>query len=76
MEDGKYLNKEDRKKLNSLIVEMDKLKKEQDYFAMRKSALTKEEKDSWKTISQRMNQISIEIKELRHKNILEAGKSL
>lgn len=75
MEDGKYLNSEDKKKLNSLKVEMDNLKTEQDYFAKRKSGLSPEEKEKWRSISHRMNQISIEIKDLRHKNILEAGKS-
>ena len=74
MEDGAFLNIEDKKKLNSLKVELDNLKTEQGYFAKRKSALSSDEKEQWRQISIRINQISIEIKDLRHKNILEAGR--
>lgn len=76
MEDGKYLTKEDKKKLISLKVELDKLKVEQEYFTKRHNSLTKDEKDTWRGISRRMNEVSNELKELRHKNIIEAGKSL
>lgn len=75
MEDGKYLTTDDKKKLISLKTELENLKTQQDSFANRKSSLSAEEKESWRAISQRMNAISIEIKDLRHKNIIEAGKS-
>lgn len=74
MEDGAFLSPEDKKKLNALKVELDNLKSEQGYFTKRKNGLSPEEKEKWRVISIRMNQVSIEIKDLRHKNILEAGK--
>lgn len=74
MEDGAFLNPEDKKKLNSLKVELDNLKSEQGYFTKRKNGLSSEDKEKWRTISIRINQISVEIKDLRQKNILEAGK--
>ena len=74
MEDGVYLNSDDKKKLNALKVELDNLKTEQSYFTKRKNGLSVEDKEKWRAISIRINQISVEIKDLRQKNILEAGK--
>lgn len=74
MEDGAFLNSEDKKKLNALKVELDNLKSEQGYFTKRKNGLSAEDKEKWRAISIRINQISVEIKDLRQKNILEAGK--
>lgn len=74
MEDGAFLSSEDKKKLNSLKVELDNLKSEQGYFTKRKNGLSAEDKEKWRAISIRINQISVEIKDLRQKNILEAGK--
>jgi hypothetical protein len=75
MEDSANLSQEDKNKLESLKKELNKLKKEHKGFAAKKSALTVEEKDKWKLNGQRTNQIYIEIKDLRHKNILEAGRN-
>jgi hypothetical protein len=55
-------------------VELDNLKTEQSYFTKRKNGLSPEDKEKWRAISIRINQISVEIKDLRQKNILEAGK--
>ena len=44
------------------------------YFTKRKNGLSVEDKEKWRAISIRINQISVEIKDLRQKNILEAGK--
>ena len=74
MEDGAYLNSDDKKQLNALKVELDNLKTEQSYFTKRKNGLSSEDKEKWRAISIRINQISVEIKDLRQKNILEAGK--
>ncbi len=74
MEDGAYLNSDDKKQLNALKVELDNLKTEQSYFTKRKNGLSPEDKEKWRAISIRINQISVEIKDLRQKNILEAGK--
>lgn len=75
MEDSANLSTEDKNKLEALKRELTKLKKEHKGFASKKSALTVEEKATWKVNGQRTNQIYIEIKDLRHKNILEAGRN-
>lgn len=74
MEDGKYLNKEDRKKLADLKNELVTLKEEHKSFAKNKNGLTTEDREKWRVNSTRTNQVHIEIKDLRLKNILEAGK--
>jgi len=74
MEDAEYLSPEDKKKMESLKSELATLKKEHKNFAGRKGGLSVEEKEAWRVNSQRTNQIYIEIKDLRHKNILEAGR--
>ena len=74
MEDSQYLNPEDKKKLQSLIKELADLKAEHKTFAKNKGGLTPEQKDKWRLNSQRTQQVHIEIKDLRHKNILEAAR--
>jgi uncharacterized protein (DUF3084 family) len=74
MENAAYLNKEDKKKLQDLQSELATLKAEHKKFAKNKNGLTAEAKEQWRLNSQRTNQVYIEIKELRLKNILEAGK--
>lgn len=74
MEDGKYLNKEDRVKLQALKNELVTLKEEHKNFARNKNGLTTEDREKWRINSTRTNQVHIEIKDLRLKNILEAGK--
>ncbi len=74
MEDGIYLTKEDRSKLEELKQELAKLKAEHKSFASRKSQLTVEDRESWRKNSARTNEVFIAIKDLRLKNILEAGK--
>lgn len=74
MEDGQFLSQEDKKKMESLKKELSKLKTEHKEFASRKSGLTSEEKEKWRLNSQRTNQVYIEIKDLRFKNVIEAGK--
>ncbi len=74
MEDGYYLTKEDHKKLEELKQELLKLKAEHKAFASRKSQLTPEDRESWRKNSTRTNEVFIAIKDLRLKNILEAGK--
>lgn len=74
MEDGQFLSQEDKKKMESLKKELSKLKAEHKEFASRKSGLTSEEKEKWRLNSQRTNQVYIEIKDLRFKNVIEAGK--
>lgn len=74
MEDGRYLSKEDRQKLEDLKAELVKLKAEHKDFAKNKNGLTPEQRETWRVNSLRTNQVYIEIKDLRFKNILEAGK--
>ncbi len=74
MEDGYWLGQADKMKMESLTQELAKLKVEHKGFAKAKKTLSVEEKESWRVNSQRTNQIFIEIKELRLKNILEAAR--
>jgi hypothetical protein len=74
MEDGIYLSKEDRQKLEALKAELVQLKAEHKNFAKNKNGLTPEDREKWRVNSMRTNQVYIEIKDLRLKNILEAGK--
>ncbi len=74
MEDGKYLTQEDQKKLIDLKQELVTLKAEHKSFASRKSQISPEDRQSWRKNSVRTNEVHIAIKDLRLKNILEAGK--
>lgn len=74
MEDGRYLDAEDKKKMESLKKELTKLKAEHKDFASRKNKLTPEDRETWRKNSVRTNEVYVEIKDLRLKNILEAGK--
>lgn len=75
MEDSEWLSQEDKNKLESLKSELAKLKTEHKKFAKNKNALTPEDRDKWKLNAQRTNQIYIEIKDLRFKNVMNAGKA-
>ncbi len=74
MEDGQYLSKEDKDKLETLKRELIALKAEHKRFASNKNGLSQEDREKWRINSTRTNQIYIEIKDLRLKNILEGGK--
>ncbi len=75
MEDGYWLSPEDKQKMESLKKELAELKTEHKNFAKNKGALSSEDKETWRKNSHRTNQVYIEMKDLRLKNILEAGKS-
>jgi hypothetical protein len=74
MEDGASLSQEDHHKMESLKKELVILKTEHKAFSSRKRILSVEEKEKWRLNSHRTNQVFIEIKNLRFKNIIEAGK--
>ncbi len=74
MEDSKFLGPEDKKTLEDLKQELVTLKVEHKKFAANKGGLTPEDRENWRKNSHRTNQIHIQIKELRFKNVLEAGK--
>lgn len=74
MEDAQYLSIEDKKLMEDLKKELAVLKAEHKDFAKRKSKLTPEDREKWRANSTRTNEIYIAIKDLRLKNILEAGK--
>lgn len=74
MEDGLFLDQEDKDKMNSLLKELEALKAEHKMFASNKSKLTAEQREKWRLNSQRTNQVHIDIKEMRIKNILEGGR--
>ena len=74
MEDGAYLSKEDKDKLEALKKELVELKAEHKSFASRKSKISPEDREKWKINSIRTNEVHIAIKDMRLKNILEAGK--
>lgn len=74
MQDSEWLSVEDKKKLENLVKELENLKTEHKLFASKKGGLSTEEKEQWRQNSKRTNEIHIEIKDLRHKNIIEAAK--
>lgn len=74
MEDGKFLSSEDKKKMESLKEELAALKAEHKSFASKKNSLSTEERERWRVNSQRTNEVYIQIKDLRFKNVIEAGK--
>lgn len=74
MEDSAWLSTEDKQKLESLKSELMKLKKEHKKFAKNKDSLTPEDRENWKLNASRMNQVYVEIKDLRFKNVMEAGR--
>ncbi len=74
MEDGRYLSKEDKKKMEALKAELASLKAEHKDFASRKSTISPEDREKWRKNSIRTNEVHVAIKDLRLKNILEAGK--
>lgn len=75
MEDGEWLSKEDKAKMEALKKELSDLKAEHKNFARNKGGLTPEDREKWRVNSQRTNEVYIEIKELRFKNVIEAGKA-
>lgn len=74
MEDSAFLSKEDKDKLEALKKELVELKKEHKAFAAKKGGLSPEEREQWRANSTRTNEVYVEIKNFRHKNILEAGR--
>lgn len=74
MEDGRYLSKEDKEKMEALKKELAELKAEHKAFASRESTISPEDREKWRKNSMRTNEVHIAIKDLRLKNILEAGK--
>lgn len=74
MEDAKYLSKEDKDKLEALKKELETLKAEHKNFAKNKNGLSLEEREKWRQNSTRTNQVHIEIKDLRFKNVMESGR--
>ena len=74
MEDAAYLSKEDKALMEALKKELADLKAEHKNFAKNKGGLTPEQRERWRVNSQRTNEVYIAIKDLRHKNIIEAGR--
>jgi hypothetical protein len=74
MEDAAYLSKEDKALMEGLKKELAELKAEHKNFAKNKGGLTPEQRERWRVNSQRTNEVYIAIKDLRHKNIIEAGR--
>lgn len=75
MEDGQWLSDEDKKKMDALKKELAALKAEHKNFAKNKTGLSPEDRENWRKNSQRTNEVYIEIKDLRFKNVIEAGKN-
>ncbi len=74
MEDSAWLSQEDKDKLEALKRELSSLKSAHKKFAKAKDSLTAEDREKWKANAHRTNQVYVEIKELRFKNIMEAGR--
>lgn len=74
VEDGYWLSSEDKKKMEALKAELLALKAEHKEFAKNKGGLSPEDRERWRQNSKRTNEAHIEVKELRHKNIMEAGR--
>ena len=75
MEDSEWLSQEDKNKMESFKNELAKLKSEHKKFAKNKGSITPDDKEKWRLNSQRTNQIYIDIKNLRFKNVMNAGKA-
>ena len=75
MEDGEWLSREDKALMQALKDELAALKVEHKEFAGRKSSLTKEDKEKWRVNSVRTNEIFVLIKDLRFKNLMQAGNA-
>lgn len=75
MEDSESLSPEDKQKLEALKRELLSLKSEHKKFAKNKDGLSPEDREKWRLNAHRTNQVYIEIKELRVKNILEAARN-
>lgn len=75
MEDSQWLSKEDKQRMESLKKELAALKAEHKEFAKNKNGLSPEDREKWKKNSHRTNEVYLEIKDLRFKNVMEAGKS-
>lgn len=76
MEDSKYLSNEDKALMESLQKELKELKAEHKDFAKNKGKLTPEQREKWRLNSQRTNEVYIAIKDLRFKNVMEAGNKI
>ena len=76
MEDSKYLSKEDKDLMESLQKELKDLKAEHKDFAKNKGKLTPEQREKWRLNSQRTNEVYVAIKDLRFKNVIEAGSKI
>lgn len=74
MEDAKYLSKEDKARMEALKKELEVLKAEHKNFAKNVGKITPEQREQWRKNSQRTNEVHIALKDLRLKNIFEAGK--
>lgn len=76
MEDSKYLSTEDKAKMEALKKELEELKAEHKNFAKNKGSITPEQRERWRANSHRTNEVHVAIKELRLKNIFEAGNKI
>jgi len=76
MEDSKYLGKEDKDLMESLQKELKELKAEHKDFAKNKGKLTPEQREKWRLNSIRTNEVYVAIKDLRFKNVMEAGSKI
>ncbi len=74
MEDSQFLGPEDKKTLEDLKQELITLKAEHKVFAANKGKISPEDREKWRQNSHRTNQVHILIKDLRFKNVIEAGK--
>lgn len=74
MEDGQYLSQEDKQRMEALKKELAELKAEHKNFAKNKKGLSAEDREKWRKNSHRTNEVYVEIKELRLKNVFEAGR--
>jgi hypothetical protein len=69
MEDGINLNKEDKAKLNALKTELEALQLQSKNFSRTKGKITPENKEKWRELSKRLDDIRAQLKELRQKNM-------
>ena len=74
MEDGEFLSPKDKLQMEKLKKRLVVLKKQHKSFAAKKSTLSAEERDKWRENAKETQEINLEIKELRLKNIMEAGR--
>ena len=69
MEDGINLNKEDKATLQALKAELETLQAQSKNFARTNGKISPENKEKWRELSKRIDDVRAQLKDLRQKNM-------